>query len=191
MADDPDVRSTKSGVSLEDHNLKNWIDRQIVIRFFSFARNYNKAIYECLEVCQFFGTNSKEHSESTSTNSPDLGRGARQLVAAVGDAIKDFTDKVELIADCKGIHDHLHEILDKVVRPLHDVVLPLWREEDRLQDEIQNQYVSRLLFLAKREGALKAALEGPTSKLKKTRAIFSVPPRSSCGVLRRFTRTLC
>ncbi len=96
---------------------------------------------------------------------PSIGALA-QLVAAVGDAIKDFTDKVELIADCKGIHDHLHEILDKVIRPLHDVVLPLWRQEDRLEDEIQNQYVSRLLFLAKREGALKAALEGPTSKLR-------------------------
>lgn len=71
MADDPDVRSTKSGVSLEDHNLKNWIDRTDRDKIFSFARNYNKAIYECFEVCQFFGTNSKEHSESTSTNSPD------------------------------------------------------------------------------------------------------------------------
>jgi Domain of unknown function (DUF4062) len=167
MADDPDVRSTKSGVSLEDHNLKNWIDRtdrDKILRFRKKLQQSHLRMFRSLPIFRDqLERTLREHIDELTR--PSIGALA-QLVAAVGDAIKDFTDKVELIADCKGIHDHLHEILDKVVRPLHDVVLPLWREEDRLQDEIQNQYVSRLLFLAKREGALKAALEGPTSKLR-------------------------
>ena len=151
----------------EDHNLKRWIDgpnRDKVLLFRKKLQQSHLRTFRSLPVFRDqLERTLREHIDELTR--PSVGALA-QLVAAVGDAIKDFTDKVELIADCKGIHDHLHEILDKVVRPLQDVVLPLWHQEDRLQDEIQNQYVSRLLFLAKREGALKAALEGPTSRLK-------------------------
>jgi len=102
------------------------------------------------------------------------GRALAQLVAAVGDAIEAFTDKVELIAGCKSIHDHLHEILENVVRPLHDEVLPLWRQEDRLQGETYEHYRSRMMALAVEEGALKGALEDPTSKLKGDQSDLSV-----------------
>jgi Domain of unknown function (DUF4062) len=167
MADDPDERSVNQGVASENHNLKSWIDGPNRDKILLFRKKLQQSHLRMFRNLPMFRDQVertlREHIDELTR--PSVGALA-QLVAAVGDAIKDFTDKVELIADCKGIHDHLHEILDKVVRPLQDVVLPLWREEERLQDEIQNQYVSRLLFLAKREGALKAALEGPTSKLR-------------------------
>jgi Domain of unknown function (DUF4062) len=167
MADDPDARTAIPGASTGDHNLKSWIEgpnRDKILLFRKKLQQSHLRMFKSLPIFRDqLERTLREHIDELTR--PSVGALA-QLVAAVGDAIKDFTDKVELIAECKGIHDHLHEILDKVVRPLHDVVLPLWLQEDHLQDEIHNQYVSRLLFLAKREGALKAALEGPTSKLR-------------------------
>ena len=81
------------------------------------------------------------------------------LIAAVGDAIKAFTDEVELIADCKAIHDGLHELLQKIIRPLHDGVLPKWKEEGDLKPETHREFNKLVMKLARQEGVLETRLE--------------------------------
>jgi hypothetical protein len=96
-----------------------------------------------------------------------------RLLAAVGDAITAFTDKVELIADCKTIHDHLHEMLQNVVRSLHDEVLPQWKQEGDMKPGNLNAFWHRLSRLSSEAGALKEILQGPNNKFKEDKSDLS------------------
>ena len=40
--------------------------------------------------------------------------------------------KVTLIANCKRIHDYLHELRQNVIRPLREEVLSIWKQEGAL-----------------------------------------------------------
>ena len=91
------------------------------------------------------------------------------LIAAVSEAITAFTDKVELIADCKTIHDHLHELLQNVVRPLHDLVLPQWKQEGHMKPGTNKLFLNKLSRLSREEGALEL-LEGRTTKFKEDKS---------------------
>ncbi len=55
-----------------------------------------------------------------------------QLIVAVSPEIRNCTRKVKLIAHCKQIHDHLHEMRQHVIIPLREEVLVQWQEEGEL-----------------------------------------------------------
>jgi hypothetical protein len=65
---------------------------------------------------------SRRPSAVTSTNSSSLPAGAGRSYRCRRRCNWAFTDEVEL-TNCKAIHDGLHELLQKVIRPLHDGVL--------------------------------------------------------------------
>jgi len=51
------------------------------------------------------------------------------LIVAVMPNIRDCIRKVTLIANCKRVHDQLHEIRQHVIRPLREEVLSMWQQE--------------------------------------------------------------
>jgi hypothetical protein len=78
--------------------------------------------------------------------------GLAHLVTLVDDAFTDFTDKIELIAECKAVHDAVHGLLQNVVPSLQDELASMWNNDARL--------MRRLGFLREEEGKLRAVKLG-------------------------------
>ena len=55
-----------------------------------------------------------------------------ELIVAVTPNISGCIRKVTLIANCKRIHDYLHELRQNVIRPLREEVLSIWKQEGTL-----------------------------------------------------------
>lgn len=160
MADDPTGSAKPPGQASPGHGLKGWLDRTDKDKMLQFRRTLQSRHLRMFPDLAAFG----KDLEATLRNQidellkPPVGALA-ELVAAVGDAITAFTDEVELIVDCKGIHDGLHELLQEIIRPLHDAVLPKWEEEGDLKPATSGEFIRRVMKLAKQEGVLETRLK--------------------------------
>lgn len=83
----------------------------------------------------------RERLEKTLRNAiddlpPDIEPGTplAELIIAVLPNIRDCIRKVESIANCKRIHDCLHDLRQKVIRPLREEVLSVWKQEGTLSE---------------------------------------------------------
>lgn len=81
----------------------------------------------------------REHLEKTLKDAiddlpPEIQPGTplAELIVAVTPHIRDCIRKVTLIANCKRIHDLLHELRQHVIRPLREEVLSVWKQEGTL-----------------------------------------------------------
>jgi hypothetical protein len=157
MADDPPGAVQRSAI---DHGLKRWLHSGSNEKMLQFRQALQARHLQTFSNLAGFRkdlqTTLRSHIEEL-TKSPS---GAlADLVAAVGDAIKAFTDEVELIADCKAIHDGLHELLQRIIRPLHDGVLPKWKDDGDLKPETLREFIKLVVKLAKQEGLLESRME--------------------------------
>jgi hypothetical protein len=93
---------------------------------------------------------------------PDVQPGTplADLFVAVVPAIRACIRKVELVANYKEIHDHLHELRQHVIRPLREEVIPVWSQEGELTDSRRKVILNRLVKKAKRIGAIMQARKG-------------------------------
>jgi len=57
-----------------------------------------------------------------------------ELIISVTPDIRDCIRKVNLVANCKTIHDRLHELRQHVIRPLREEVLSIWKQEGNLSN---------------------------------------------------------
>lgn len=55
-----------------------------------------------------------------------------EVIVSVTPEFQDCIRKVTLIADCKLIHDCLHELLQQFIRPLREEVLSVWKQGESL-----------------------------------------------------------
>ena len=160
LADDPPGPAGPLEPAAGDHGLKCWSDKTNKEKMLQFRQALQARHLQTFASLAAFRkdleTTLRSHIDGLVM--PPSGALA-DLVAAVGDAIKAFTDEVELIADCKAIHDCLHELLQKVVRPLHNGVLPKWEEEGDLKPETHREFIKLVMRLVKHEGALETRLE--------------------------------
>jgi uncharacterized protein DUF4062 len=167
LADDPDETTQHREHTTEPHGLKHWLvktDQDNILRF-------RKDLQETRYLQTFAGLDMfreqlistlRRHIVDVLFTAPT--EALAGLIAAVSDAFKAFTDEVQLIVDCKAIHDHLYELLRNVVRPLQERVFPKWKEAADLKDGLLTELILHLMTLSEETGALKGVLEGPTVK---------------------------
>ena len=55
-----------------------------------------------------------------------------ELLLAVRPSIQQCIDRVKIIAACKRVHDHLHELRQNVIRPILESALVQWRADGHL-----------------------------------------------------------
>ena len=91
-------------------------------------------------------------------HTPDIPPGSplAELIIPMTIEIKGCTRKVKSIANCKQIHDCLHEILQNVIRPLREEVLSVWEQEESLSEPRAWQIMR---FVTKAAG-IRGKLEG-------------------------------
>jgi hypothetical protein len=82
-----------------------------------------------------------------------------ELIIAVKPDIRECIRKVTLIADCKRIHDCLHELLQRVIRPMREEVLSKWEEEETLSKSGENAVSGSLMRASKQIGMMSVARE--------------------------------
>ena len=188
MADDPYGSAGPLETAARGHGLRCWLDKTNTEKVLQFRQALQARHLQIFDSLVAFRKNLETtlRSHIDELVKPPSGALA-DLIAAVGDAIKAFTDEVELIANCKAIHDGLHELLQKVIRPLHDGVLPKWEEEGDLKPEVHREFVKLVMRLVKQEGALETRLEnletGDKPRTSKTKATLSL--RQSRTAVRR------
>lgn len=89
---------------------------------------------------------------------PELPDGPlKDLFVRMTPDIRECIGKVKLIANCKQIHDYLHELLQNVIRPLREEVLSLWVQEGMLTQSMEKKISSYMKKATKHEGAIRDA----------------------------------
>lgn len=94
------------------------------------------------------------------TNPPELAPGTlgnqlAKLILGILPHLGKCTGKVRLIAGCKRIHDHLHELLQHVIRPLREEVLSLWAREGKLTGAVERRIGKYMKRAANQETAIR------------------------------------
>ena len=130
--------------------------------------------------------NFRERLEKTLRNAiedlpPDVqpGSALAELVLSLTPAIRACARQVNLIADCKQIHDWLHELRQKVIRRLREEVLPRWSEEgtlsrsnERLINSLLNKASTRLGAV----GQMKHSIASDQYLLRSLDGLLNLPP---------------
>jgi len=78
-----------------------------------------------------------------------------ELFLKVTPEISACTRRVKTIARCKRVHDHLHELLQNVVRRLREEVLTIWQQEGHLSEKKAAFVSARMNFASKHLGAIR------------------------------------
>ncbi len=76
---------------------------------------------------------SERLEKTLRTAVPDPASLPTDLLLSVRPSIQQCIDKVKLIAACKRVHDHLHELRQNVVRPILESALVQWRGDGELK----------------------------------------------------------
>lgn len=92
-----------------------------VVAFFRNLDDFAKQLEDTLEKA----TQDEATTRLRASQLPDL-------IVAVSKPIAMCSTQVRLLADCKVIHDLLHELRYKVIRRLREELLPRWPKEGRL-----------------------------------------------------------
>jgi hypothetical protein len=144
----------------EKEDLKDWIPRQTKEQDAK-LRNFKEYIGR--QHAEMFSNLAKfrERLKRTLTDAiddlpPDVqpGSALAELILAVTPAIRDCIRQVTLIANCKEIHDKLHELRQQVIRRLREEVLPSWREEGTLSASKERLINGRLNTASSQLGAI-------------------------------------
>jgi uncharacterized protein DUF4062 len=139
MAGDPHTADEYRFSPGEVVDLKNWGLEQTpqqTAKLASFKRELDKPFVAKFANLQAF----RKKLERTLKNKiddlifPDVKPGTplAEVIMSVLPSIRDCIRRVTLIADCKRIHDHLHELRQHVIRPLREEVLSMWKQEGTL-----------------------------------------------------------
>jgi len=147
----------------EEKDLKDWIAKQSAdqsAKLEAFKKELTKRHLELFASLKMF----RERLDRTLTSAiddlpPDVQPGTplADLFVAVVPAIRACIRKVALVANCKEIHDHLHELRQHVIRPLREEVIPVWKQDGALSDSRRKVILSRVFKKAKRIGAITQA----------------------------------
>jgi hypothetical protein len=119
----------------EEEDLKDWISRQSPDqqnKLTAFKDELKKSHVEFFSSLQAFRERLDETLRNALQNLPpyiEPGTPLAGLFLAVRPALKPCLRKVTLVANCKLIHDHLHSLRQRVIRPLREEVLAVWTQE--------------------------------------------------------------
>jgi hypothetical protein len=117
------------GASLEDWKDKQDEEHRAKLR--AFKESLASAHLEYFKNLGHFGERlEKTLREATDPIRP--GTPLADLLIAVGPSIQQCIDKVKVIASCKRVHDHLHELRQNVIRPILESALIQWRRDGQL-----------------------------------------------------------
>lgn len=123
----------------EKEDLKDWRNSQQspeqVEKLKKFRDELGKRHVEMFACFQAFQVRlEKTLKDAIDDLSPEIQPGTplADLIVTVMPNIRDCMRKVILIANCKRIHDQLHELRQHVIRPLREEVLSLWKQEGTL-----------------------------------------------------------
>ncbi len=139
MAGEPNTVNQYRVSDEEREDLKDWIPQQSVEqteKLQAFKQELSHRNIGKFRNLQMF----RERLEKTLRNAIDdnittdipPGSPLAELIVAVLPKIRDCIRKVELVANCKKIHDSLHELRQHAIRPLREEVLSLWQQEGEL-----------------------------------------------------------
>ena len=118
----------------ENEDLKDWKDKQDEehrAKLKAFKESLASRHLEYFKNLRHFS----ERLEKTLREATDpIGPGTplADLLIAVGPSIQQCIDKVKVIAACKRVHDHLHELRQNVIRPILESALIQWRSDGQL-----------------------------------------------------------
>jgi len=118
----------------ECEDLKDWKDKQDEEhrgKLKAFKESLASAHLEYFKNLGHFA----ERLEKTLREATDpIGPGTplADLLMAVGPSIQQCIDEVKVIASCKRVHDHLHELRQNVIRPILESALVQWRRDGQL-----------------------------------------------------------
>lgn len=138
LAGDPGTADRYRVSKEEKEDLKDWISIQTTeqtAKLQKFKHELAKPFTAMFANLQAFKERLEKTLKDAIDNLPpeiEPGTPLAELIVAVLPKIRDCTRKVTLIADCKRIHDHLHELRQHVIRPLREEVLSVWKQEGTL-----------------------------------------------------------
>jgi len=69
-----------------------------------------------------------------------------ELLLAVRPSIQQCIDRVKIIAACKRVHDHLHELRQNVIRPILESALAQWQADGQLGIAVATMIAHRAGF---------------------------------------------
>jgi hypothetical protein len=117
------------GANLEDWKGKQDEEHRAKLR--AFKESLSSAHLEYFKNLRHFG----ERLERTLREATDPirpGTPLADLLIAVSPSFQQCIDKVKVIASCKRVHDHLHELRQNVIRPILESALIQWRRDGQL-----------------------------------------------------------
>ncbi|HMF97388.1 MAG TPA: DUF4062 domain-containing protein [Vicinamibacterales bacterium] len=147
----------------EDEDLKDWIGRQSdhqqakLKAFKTVLSTPHTAMFASLG--SFLDGLERTLRNALEDLPPNIPPGSRlaELVIGVLPAIRACLRKVTVIANCKSIHDRLHELRQHVIRPLREEALAMWRQEGSLSDARERMILRRVQIMSKQQGGLSEA----------------------------------
>lgn len=161
LAGEPDTTNEYRVCEEERADLKNWIlkqDDEKKAKLDEFRRVLSQPHSEMYKNLRHF----RERLEKTLKNAiedlpPEFKPGTplAELVIAMQPNIRPCIRKVTSIAECKTIHDQLHELHQKVIRPLRDEVLSVWKQEGTLSEAKVRVILRCITAWAKAHGGIK------------------------------------
>ena len=138
IAGDPGTADRYRVSEEEREDLKDWIPKQTVdqtAKLEKFKCELSKPFTAMFANLQTFKERLAMTLKAAIENlPPDIHPGTplAELIVAMQPKIRDCIRKVTLIANCKAVHDYLHELYHHVIRPLRDEVLEMWKQEGTL-----------------------------------------------------------
>ncbi len=145
----------------ENVDLKDWRDEQTEeqkAKLKEFRQQLSGRHAEMFANLQMF----RERLEKTLRDAVDdlppeiqPGTPLAELILEVTPHIRDCIRRVELIANCKQIHDCLHEVLQYVIRPLREQVLSVWEQEEKLSKSRVKVIIGCVNKAAEQRGTIK------------------------------------
>jgi len=163
IAGDPNTADRYRASKEEEEDLKDWIPRQTPLMaeklsaFKSDLRQYFVGPFANLPAF-------RERLEWTLKQNIDNllpviqpGTQLADLIVAVRPNVHACVVKVAQVANCKRIHDYLHDLRHRVIRPLHDEVVAVWIEQGTLSLAREKVIWRCLANRAEAMGGLRAA----------------------------------
>jgi hypothetical protein len=184
IAGDPGTHSQYRVSGEENEDLKDWISKQSreqKDKLEKFKENLKSCHIEMFANLQMFRDRlEKTLKDAIDEIRPEVQAGTllAELIVAVTPAIRACIRQVTLIADCKQIHNHLHELRQWVIRRLREEVLPCWCEEEKLSPS-KERLICGLVCKASGErgaiGELKRSITPEHDLLRRVEKVLEMP----------------
>ena len=163
IAGSPDSANRYRVSDEEKEDLKDWIPRQTKEqkeKLEEFRRNLGKRHAEMFTNLQAFRERLKMTLKYAIDDLPpeiQSGTPLAELIVSVTPDIRDCIRRVTLVANCKTIHDRLHELRQHVIRPLREEVLPVWKQEGYLSDTRERVILGCVFKMSRQLGVISEA----------------------------------